>query len=237
MNTRTETQRLERLLLGQESFLQEVYGILAQEQERDDILRAMVLSSRGGRAVNHIPSPEPDRVFDERTIRKMCTRYRLRFLEAGAFKGDIPPQAIAALRALEERVGEPLRGFRILAPTERFKLCDSEADSLLFVPLGDGRHYLVHQWGGELNVFRKVVNWPLRGPIQLATTVLFLAMLFASVVPNTLIMGDPAAPWWGWPRFLFMVWTSMVFASFTLFGWFAFFGQFSAQAWNSRYFN
>ena len=48
---------------------------------------------------------------------------------------------------------------------------------------------------------------------------------------------DPDAGWMGGPRLLMFFWTAMVCASFSAFGWFTFFGRFSAEAWNSRHFN
>jgi hypothetical protein len=238
MTTKTEQRRLERLLLGQEQLLAEAHCILAEEQSKDDVLRAVVLSSTTRKPVhNAIADADPARIFSEAAIRELCMKYRLRFLDSGLFKGELPDAAVVALRRLEQRQGAPMRGFKILAPTERFKLCDSEVDPMLFVPLGNGRHYLVHRWGGELNPLRSTIHWPLRTPAHLALTVFMLATVLAFAVPNSMLIGDPEAPWWGWHRGLFLVWTSMVFASFTLFGWFAFFGQFSSQAWNSRYFN
>jgi hypothetical protein len=38
-------------------------------------------------------------------------------------------------------------------------------------------------------------------------------------------------------RLLLLFWSTMFFGGFTVFGWFAFFGQFSNHSWNSRYFN
>lgn len=78
---------------------------------------------------------------------------------------------------------------------------------------------------------------PLRNVATLATTVLVLACLLALLIPTALVTSAPDASYWGPYRVLAMFWSVAVCASFTVFGWFAFFGQFSADAWNSRYFN
>ncbi|MBL7950747.1 MAG: hypothetical protein JNM62_03405 [Flavobacteriales bacterium] len=236
MATHTERERLERLLLGQQNILAEVHLLLADEQKQDDLLRAMVFSSTEEKTVR-LSSMDPERIFHREAIRDTCVRYRLRFLPAAYFKGPLPHQAVHALRVLERKADGPIRSFMIMAPPSRFKLCDSEADPLLFVPVGDDRFYLVHKWGNDLAPYRSLVNWPLRSPLTLAIVVLMVAFALAALVPTSLLTTEPGVGHWGTHRFVMMFWSTMVCASFTVFGWFAFFGQFSKEAWNSRYFN
>src|SRR4029434_9953029 len=114
-------------------------------------------------------------------------------------------------------------------------MCD--AYPLLFVQVTEDRYYLVHKWGGDLRWHRKVLNWPLRTPVHFGSTVILIACLLAAAMPPGLMPSDPAAVWMGSYRLLMFFWTSMVCASFSVFGWFTFFGRFSAEAWNSRHFN
>jgi hypothetical protein len=230
MATHLEHQRLERILLGQHQVVDEVHHLLEQEQKHDDIIRAVVLSSRGRGGPEWADPPE-HRVFSEASIRAMCVKYRLRFLEGALFKGQIPDQAVYAVRQIERRLGTPLHAFRIMAPAARFRLCDSEVDPLLFLALADGRYVLVHKWGNDLSPWRAVMGWPVRNAVNLAATVLLFAALLALIVPDAWLGG------WHSNRLLVFIWTSLVLASFTVFGWFAFFGQFSTESWNSRYFN
>ena len=230
MATSTERERLERLLLGQRTLVAEVHQWLEDEQKHDDILRAVVLSSRKEHPA-HIPFAQADRVFPIDAIRTLCIKYRLRFLDAGCFKGDIPLQAVHAIRELEREVEAPITSFKVMAPAERFKLCDSEVDPLLFVPIGNDRYYLVHKWGNDLSPWRQWIGWPTRSPRHLLFTVTLFASLLALVVPASLLGS------WGVHRALFVIWCNMVCYSFTVFAWFAFFGQFSRDCWNSRYFN
>ena len=229
-------ERLRAILLGQEQVMNEVHQILSSEQDRDDVLKAAVLSSKGHR-VNHIARLDPDRVFHADSIRSLCVRYRLRFLDAGRFKGTLPGAAILELRRLEARSDGPLRGFKIMAPAGRFKLCDSDADPLLFVAVGPEHYYLVHKWGGDLRPWREFIHWPLRGPLHGVLTLLLLALAAAAVLPNTVIGAAGSAPWWGGHRLLAALWTVMLTAGFASFGWFAFFGKFSDRAWNDPRFN
>lgn len=233
---RANDERLRQLLLGQQQVLQEVQEILDAEQKKDDVLSAVVLSSKGHH-INRIVRPDPDRIFSSEAIRRMCIIYKLRFLDAGHFKGSLPPRALYELRRLELRSALPLKGFKVMAPASRFKLCDSEADPFLFVPVGPEHYYLVHRWGGPVSPWRALMAWPWRGPVELGLSVLLLAMLFAAVLPNRFIGASPDVSWWGAHRILALLWTSMVCASFTVFGWFAFFGKFSRQAWRDHRFN
>ncbi len=229
-------ERLREILLGQEAVLREAEAVLREEQDKDDVLRAAVLSSNG-EAINQIHRLDPKRVFTTETIRNMCVQYRLRFLDAGRYKGKIPARALYHLRTLEGRSATPLRGFKIMAPADRFNLCDSNSDPLLFVPVGPRHYYLVHKWGAHLSPVRALMAWPFRGPVELAITVLLLAAIAAGLLPNQVVGASPDLPWWGAHRALAMLWTSMVFASFTVFAWFTFFGKFSRDAWRDPRFN
>jgi hypothetical protein len=231
-----DKERLEAVLLGQQRVLDEVHGILAAEEDHDNLLRAVVKSAKGDKP-QHVPGVDPARIFHINAIRAACMKYRLRFLDAALFKGELPGEAIVAIRSLERRSGSPLTSFKIMAPGERFRLCDSEVDPLLFVPIGGDRYYLVCKWGNDLKWYRALLGWPFRSAAHLAATVALLAVVMALALPNWLLTADPQASWMGMHRFLGLLWSGSVLASFTVFGWFAFFGQFSADAWNSRYFN
>lgn len=236
MQRRSHLEEELRSLRGSTAFLEAVKRILEEEQKTDDVLRAMVLSSRGDRP-NSIKGLDLDRVHHEDAIRNVCIKYRLRFLESGLFKGGIPLQAVHELRQLEARASAPLTGFRIMAPSSHFRLCDAEGDPLLFVPLGNGLYYLVHQWGGDLYWHRSLINWPVRTAYHLAATVLFIAMIIAALAPVGFVNASGTSGYWTGGRLLFWFWTAMVLMGFTAFSWMAFFGKFSADAWKSKHFN
>lgn len=236
MDPKVQQQRLAGLLLGSQRLVDDVHTLFAEEQRRDDVLRAMVLSSRGSTPAR-LRAFDPHRVFSEETIRRTCVKFRLRFLDAGLFKGEIPLQAIHAIRELERHTEGPVRSYKIMAPASRFKLCDTEVDPLLFVPLGEGRYYLVHKWGHDLSPLRVVLGWPFRSALHLSATVVLLALVLTLLVPAAWIGAAPDAGFLSAARIGFWAWCTLVMASFTVFGWLAFFGQFSTEAWNDRHFN
>lgn len=236
MGTKIERERLERVLRGQHEWMDQIHQWLAEEEKHDDILRAVVLSSRTEHVVR-ISGLDPQRIFHRDAISALCVKYRLRFLDAGLFKGEVPKQALHAIRQLERQADGPLLSYKMMAPSARFRLSDSEVDPLLFVPVGDDRYYLVHKWGKDLGPQRVLLGWPVRSPMHLGLAVLLFAMAIAASIPGHWLSNDPASGFLNVPRVVFFVWASMVCLSFTLFAWFAFFGQFSKHSWNSKYFN
>jgi hypothetical protein len=231
-----EDNELVSLLKGQGAIMQEVFSILEAEEKKDDLIRAAIGSSLKP-ADNRMAGLDPSRIFNEADIRKICVKYRLRFLPAGRFKGVLPLEAVYQVRQLEERSGSPLRGYMMLAPASRFKLCDRDADPMLFLPLGGGSHYLVHRWGKDMGPWRVLTGWPVRGPMQLAITVLLVSAILAALIPTGWLTAEPGAGWWGGYRFGAFFCTLMFACAATAFSWFTFFGQFSSEAWNSKTFN
>lgn len=228
---RADDDRLREMLLGQEQALHEVFSILREEDSKDDVLRAIIRSSKGERT-NRIMHPDPDRIFSRAAIHRMCIVHRSRFLDAGRYRGSIPAQALYEVRQLELRSPVPLMGFKILAPDSCFHARTKRSDPMLFVPLGEGHYYLVHRSGNLFHPMRTVLMWPLRGPFQLITALALLASLLSVCVPNPLLGVGPETPWWGTHRLLGGFWITLVIAAFSSFAWFTFFGRFSRDAWN-----
>ncbi|MCB9170817.1 MAG: hypothetical protein H6597_03940 [Flavobacteriales bacterium] len=236
MDIRAEGERLERILLGQELFVSTVKGWLEEERSQDEIIRAVVRTAPPDR-IDRLVGLDAGSIYHQGSIRSLAIKYRLRFLPGAAFKGHIPTQAVAAVRRLERSTGKNLSAFHLLAPARRFRLVDCEADPLLFIRIAEDKYYLVHRWGGDLSWHRAVWAWPLRSPLEGILTMVLLATVVALMVPTSWITSDGPANWWGGHRLLIWFWMLMVTAGFTVYGWFAFFGRFSRDAWSSRTFN
>lgn len=228
--TRANEDPLSDLFLGQQQVLQEVHGILEEEQKKDDLTSAIVLGSKGSR-INRIERLDPDRIWSQRAIALFCATFRYRFLDAGLFKGSLPPRAHYELRRLEMRAQAPLRGFKVMAPAARFITPGRSKDAILFVQVGERQYYLVHQWGEAPGLFRALVMWPLRGPRQLFLTALFLAVQGALLLPDRFIVDEPQM-WWGWHRLVAFWWSMMAFGSLAGVCWAYLFDRFSQEAWN-----
>jgi hypothetical protein len=232
----TGEDELIRLLRGQDALVQEVYSILEEEEKKDEVLRAVVLSSMKPCA-NPLAQVDPVRVFTLDAIRNVCIKYRLRFLPAGRFKGHLPAEALQAIRRIEAGSGAPLGGFMMMAVTAHFKLCDCEADPMLFVPLGGDKFYMVHRWGHDLRTMRAVLGWPVRSVVHLATLLVMVAAFLAALVPSAWLSAEPQTAWLSLNRFALFTCAMLFLGAATSYAWLAFFGQFSKEAWNSSTFN
>lgn len=149
----------------QEAFLlEEVRKILEQEKTVEaDILHRVNHNEADGSASNHFIFDllETDKIFHRSQIRKICINYRLRFLSSSLFKGELPSEAISAIKELEKIHATRLKNFSIIAPAEFFRLENAD-DPMLFAPIGNDYFYLIHKWGRDMHPFRKLMKWPFR---------------------------------------------------------------------------
>lgn len=116
-------------------------------------------------------------VYSEEQVRKLCIKYRLRCLEVDYFRGKMDEAVPDKKRAFKESFTEVMQqpvyeqDYRIVAPTELFRLKNVPLDPLLMYRFKmDGAYYykLVHQWGGDLSGWRSLTSFPLRSAWHLA---------------------------------------------------------------------
>ncbi|MHA6280207.1 hypothetical protein ACXYMT_08495 [Salinimicrobium sp. CAU 1759] len=120
---------------------------------------------------------ESNRIFHLSQIKKICVDYRLRFLNTRFFKGDLPQEALDAVKALEKQHKIEIKGAKMLAPAKYFRLENAD-DPMLFAPLGNDYYYLVHKWGTDMHPLRKVLMWPLKNLENLLIFSFFFSFLF-----------------------------------------------------------
>jgi len=230
-----EELRRKRGDVGADALLEEVRAILNQAVEEEQrILRDI---SDGSTSLG-IPSPdalEADRIFHIDTIRDLCIEYRLRFLPSEQFKGEIPHAALAELRRLERRSGQPIGGHHVVAPSSLFKLDDPHTDPMLFVPVTADHWYLVHRWGNDMAWYRKLLCYPVRDVYAYIRTIVLVSALIAVAVPESWLHApsDFAA---NVLRYFLFFYSFMAMAAMSAFLGFQFAKNFSANLWDSRYF-
>lgn len=204
--------------------LSEVDDIL-QQAEREDLRVSASLSGEQKTTFIDESLLDDSRIYSYEQIKEICIKYRLRFLDSKVFKGEIPYEAISKIKQLEREQNQTLNGFKIVAPKELFQLEDKDSDPLLFLPLKNGRYYLIHKWGGELNVFRSILAFPLRNFMSMFWFLVGVAIVFSLAVPTP-----------SWHVFLFLVVHSFIaICGITCMLVFMARENFSSTEWDSKY--
>ena len=65
---------------------------------------------------------ETKNIFHKDTIKSICVRYRLRFLDSNLFKGEYPKNITKIISNIERSMSLNLNNFMIMAPSKLFKL-------------------------------------------------------------------------------------------------------------------
>ena len=162
--------------------LNEVNNLLREEVARDKSILSRLKGEKHGGKIEE--SLNESRIFDLRHIKKLCIKYRLRFLDSSLYNKEFPYEAIAQIKELEKQLEMPLSDFRILAPKELFHLSDKDSDPILFLKLSENKYYMIHKWGGELNPFRSLLAFPMRNFMSMFWSLFVLALLFSYVIPT-----------------------------------------------------
>ena len=166
--------------------------------------------------------------FHQETIKKICIRYRLRFLDSNLYKGDYPKNITKIIGDLENKHDTKLNNFMIMAPSKLFKI-KSPDDPILFVPIGNNYYYLIHKWGEEFNYIRKLLVLPFKNIDNLIVFSVLVSVFFA-------LFGKLFMPSLTFSEvfilFLFLV-KGFIFIFFYIF--FLTRRNFSESIWNSKY--
>lgn len=163
INLQRKLENLRKKEMKQEALLEEVREILSKLNTEHEILRRINEGDPEGVQGNEFTFDllESNRIYHISQIKKICVQYRLRFLNTRYFKGEIPHEALTAVKKVEEQHDITLKGFSILAPAKYFRLENAD-DPMLFAPIGNKYYYLLHKWGTDIHPLRKMVVWPLR---------------------------------------------------------------------------
>lgn len=176
INLQRELKKLRNSEIQEEAILEEVRKILASERDKDEEILQRIQQGDDDNNGNQfdIDLLESDRIYHISQIKKICITYRLRFLNTRFYKGELPAEAVFAVKELEKKHHTALSGFRMIAPAEYFRLENAD-DPILFAPIGNQYFYLVHKWGRDLHPLRKIMMWPLRN----LETLIFFSFFFS----------------------------------------------------------
>lgn len=227
------TQVRNRQILSEDERMKEVYNILSNLDAEFDRIEQNITTGKGV-PINkfNIEILESSKIYHIDEIKQICIDYRLRFLDTTYFKGSIPAEALSKIKSLEKQHNLEIKGFKIIAPSKLFKLEDKD-DPLLFAPIGNGYHYLIHQWGNDLHPLRKFLMWPFKSIVNLAILVLLMSFITTLMIPDGLFSkSNSNAQFWILNFFMFKC-----IASVVIFYGFAMGKNFNPAIWNSKYFN
>lgn len=114
-----------------------------------------------------------ERVFHISQIKSLCEKYRLRFLPTPYYKGSIDKETASKISQFEIAYDQKCGGWIpakysrdlylngntfIVAPSSSFELQEKPKDPLLFFMINDEFYYLIHKWGNDLSVFRRILR-------------------------------------------------------------------------------
>jgi hypothetical protein len=101
-----------------------------------------------------------EKVFHISQIESICKKYHLKFLEADRYEGAIDDQLPTKISNFETAYGDQCnsRNTFIAAPARSFRLEERPKDPLMFYKINDEYYYLIHKWGNDLSVFRRMLS-------------------------------------------------------------------------------
>lgn len=178
---------------------------------------------------------DQERIYSIKEIRKLCIKYRLRFLPAEKFKPQLPYEVIQKLKKLEAETGQKFDSFKIVAPAEAFQLEDCDKDPLFLINLGLDKYYLVHQWGNDMKWYRKLLAFPMRSFQTLFISVVAIALGLTFCIPTEFIETSVLGNAW-FARAAFFMWIFLSMAAVVTYISLAFFKTSSVKAWDSPFF-
>lgn len=222
------------LAQNKDEILDAFKALLKADDAADSKILENIFSGNGEISRLEISRLKADRIYNLKQIKALCTNYRLRFLDAKYFKGEIPHEAVSHIKHLQKDQATEISNFKIVAPASLFNLEYKDKDPLLFIPLGNQRYYLVHKWGNDLHPLRKALVYPFRTFKTLLTSVAALAALIVLCVPSSVLMGPYDKSAFG-IRVIFFLYLFIAFSGFTALYGFSRMKNFNSELWNSRY--
>lgn len=233
INIAEKILRSRKQRISEPALLKMVRDIFEEETRKDNSILE-TLENGGENCSNpfDLDQLEADRIFHISDIEKICTVYRLRFLNTSLFKNEMPYEAISRIKSLEKQHQIKLKGFKIMAPASAFKLKNAD-DPLLFAPIGNQYYYLIHSWGRDLHPLRKIMMWPFRHLESFLAFLLLLSLFITLFVPDGMFGHNSGTTEFFIIFFFMFKWVT----GLSIFYGFKFGKNFSSAIWDSKYFN
>lgn len=236
------TREREIAARGAEPLLDQITGLFSTDAAQEENIRQRLSGKESNKHVltmEQLGALDGDLIFSQEVIQKICTKYRLRFLNSTLFAGDIPVEAMFKIKDLERNINHTFTTFSVLAPESRFKLKDSTEDPILFADLGNGEYYMIHKWGNDMGWYRNLLNFPARNITTLALSSVIAGLLTVLLLPGSLfpeVMWESSYTSILGKVYLSFIVSGLFFVSALIIGILRS-KEFSEDIWNSKYFN
>ena len=201
---------------------------LKEDSKKERITKSLNKVNNGNFNQLKFEKMETKNIFHKDTIKNICIRYRLRFLDSNLFKADYPKNITTIISNIEKKHDTKLNNYMIMAPSKLFKI-KSPDDPILFIPIGNDYFYLIHKWGKEFNYLRKLLVLPFKNIDNLTIFSVLVSVIFAflgKLIMPSLTLSEVFI------LFLFLV-KGFIFIFFYMF--FLTRRNFSESIWNSKY--
>jgi len=219
-----------------EELLSDIKTILAEDNAVETAIKKQIAAPReGGNAITNdfnLDLLHSDHIYHTDQLKRICTIYRLRFLDSHYFKDELPYEALRKTKHLQKAHETTLKGFKILAPEKAFRLKNAD-DPLLFAPIGNGYYYLIHKWGRDLSPWRKLMMWPFRNLECMIGFLFVLSILLTAIFPKDVFSTHLTGPEFFIIVFFMFKWVG----GLAIFYLFKKGKNFSPAVWRSPYFN
>ena len=149
-----------------------------EDSKKERITQSLKDTNNGSFNQLKFEEMETKNIFHKDTIKNICVRYRLRFLDSNLFKGEYPKNITKIISDIEKKHDTNLNNFMIMAPSKLFKI-KSPDDPILFIPIGNNYYYLIHKWGEEFNYLRKLLVLPFKNIDNLTIFSVLVSVFFA----------------------------------------------------------
>lgn len=131
-------------------------------------------------------------VFTIDEIKNISCKYALKFLRSDKYKGTVDAQLPQKIREFYKEKGRSEvcesdlhYRFYILAPQSAFNLQDKPdpppTDPMMFYKIDENHYKLIHKWGADLTIWRRIVGWKFQSWINY--TIFWMIAITACVYP------------------------------------------------------
>ncbi len=150
-------------------------------------------------------------IFTEGQIYTLALKYKLRFLPSRLFKGNVDVQVAAKVKEFAKVAIANVtdkhslqNNFFILAPAEAFQLQEvkyvkkpKDPDPILFYKTIEGQYKLIHKWGKDFTIFRRIVGWKWENLVNYLTfNYICVAAVVVPLIAYLLPVWYAYAPFW-----------------------------------------